>query len=133
MTWSRRPRVFILDDERLVADTLATIFSSRGLDAYAFYDAEEALEQAKRDTPDLLVTDVALGPNVCHGIEVAVRFQRICPDCRVLLISGHASTSELYADASEKGYTFPLLAKPIHPEELLEECVKLLGHLQTVN
>ena len=40
--------------------------------------------------------------------------------------SGQALTAELLAEA-EKGYTFAILAKPVHPSILLETAVKVLG------
>jgi hypothetical protein len=39
--------------------------------------------------------------------------------CKVLLISGQAETSDLLESAREAGRNFTVLAKPVHPTELL--------------
>jgi hypothetical protein len=43
-----------------------------------------------------------------------------------LLFSGQTLTQDLLAEAEQQGYTFSILAKPVHPSLLLEAAVKLL-------
>jgi YesN/AraC family two-component response regulator len=71
----------------------------------------------------LLITDVSM-PEM-NGVEMAIRFKSICPTCKVLLFSGHASTGDLLKSAKESGHDFELLTKPIHPKDLLEAIRKL--------
>lgn len=47
--------------------------------------------------------------------------------CRVLLFSGQAATVDLLADAVEKGHTFDILPKPVHPTEMLDVAMKMLS------
>ena len=58
---------------------------------------------------------------VMNGIELAIKIRAEMPDCAVLLFSGQASTGDMLQDAKERGYTFELLAKPVHPEVLLQK------------
>jgi DNA-binding NtrC family response regulator len=67
--------------------------------------------------PELLITDVVL-PGM-SGIELAITIRRIYPDCKTLLFSGQASTTDLLASATRDGHHFTLLNKPLHPTELL--------------
>ena len=67
--------------------------------------------------PHLLITDVAM-PGMT-GIELAIHFRKTQPECKVLLFSGQASTADLLEKARAQGYDFDLLAKPIHPADLL--------------
>jgi DNA-binding NtrC family response regulator len=53
------------------------------------------------------------------GIELAIKVKRIFPDCRILLFSGQAATTELLTSANRAGHRFDLLTKPIHPNDLL--------------
>jgi DNA-binding NtrC family response regulator len=53
------------------------------------------------------------------GIELAITIKRIFPDCKILLFSGQASTSDLLASANQAGHHFALLSKPVHPTDLL--------------
>jgi hypothetical protein len=43
----------------------------------------------------------------------------VLPACRVILFSGQASTADLLDRAKAQGYRFEMLAKPIHPRDLL--------------
>jgi DNA-binding response OmpR family regulator len=112
-----RPVVLVVDDESTIADTLTEILKLRGFAAMAAYDGESALESALLMPPELLISDVIL-PGM-SGIDLAIAMRRIFPDCKVLLFSGQASTSDLLVAASKQGHHFSLLTKPIHPTELL--------------
>jgi DNA-binding response OmpR family regulator len=109
--------VLVVDDESVITDTLAEILNRSGYTAIPAYDAEEALETALMMPPELLLTDVML-PGM-SGIELAVKVKRIFPDCKILLFSGQAATSDLLAVASRDGHRFDLLTKPLHPKDLL--------------
>ena len=94
-----RPVVLVVDDESAIADTLAEILTLSGYAAMPVYDGEEALETALLMPPELLITDVML-PGM-SGIELAITMRRIFPDCKVLLFSGQAATTDLLRRVSE--------------------------------
>ncbi len=125
--WVRKPRVFVLDDERLLADTLANILLLNGYDAVPLYTAGAALELAEKTHPDLLITDIMLSPDSINGMDLALYFQREYPDCEILLISGHAASIDMHARARRRGHDFPLLHKPVRPEEVLALVEERLG------
>lgn len=114
---ANRPVVLVVDDESVIADTLAEILNRKGYAAIPVYDAEEALETALVMPPELLLTDVVL-PGM-SGIELSIRVKRIFPDCKILLFSGQAATTEMLTSANRAGHRFDLLTKPIHPNDLL--------------
>ena len=116
---SSRPKVLVVDDERIIADTLAAILGKSGFAAVAAYQGLDALEIALSIRPDLLLTDVSM-PGM-NGIELAISVTQQVPNCRVLLFSGHASTADMLARARESGHDFAVLAKPLHPTELLAQ------------
>ena len=41
------------------------------------------------------------------------------PNCKILLISGQAATADLLERARAQGHEFEILAKPVHPTDLL--------------
>jgi CheY-like chemotaxis protein len=53
------------------------------------------------------------------GIQMAIQIKAALPDTRIVLLSGQASTAEMMRLAAADGHEFELLAKPIHPEELI--------------
>ena len=123
-----RPLIMVVDDESVIADTLAAILSRSGYATVAAYDGEEALETALISPPEMLITDVIL-PGM-NGIELATTIRRIFPDCKILLFSGQAASADLLAPARIAGHHFTMLAKPIHPSELLarvSESLKPVG------
>ena len=109
--------VLVVDDESAIADTLAEILNRTGYAAMPVYDAESALETALVMPPEMLITDVMLPGE--SGIELAIKVRRIFPDCRILLFSGQAATSDLLMSARRSGHSFELLSKPVHPKDLL--------------
>jgi DNA-binding response OmpR family regulator len=113
-----KARVLVIDDDKPVADTLAMVLKFGGYDADVAYSGEHGLELARQSTYDYLLTDVMMEP--MNGIQVALAMRAICPQCKVLLISGNQRTSQLLADAVRDGYEFEILAKPVHPTVILE-------------
>jgi CheY-like chemotaxis protein len=122
---NRRSVVLVVDDESAIADTLAEILSRSGYTAITAYDGEEALETALLMPPEMLITDVQL-PGM-SGIELAITVKRVFPDCKILLFSGQASSSDLLASANRAGHQFALLSKPVHPTDLLKRIAEGLG------
>lgn len=122
---SGRTVAFVVDDEDVIASTLELILLSRGFAVRSFVDPTDAAEAAHSEKPDFLLTDVMM-PKL-NGIELAIKVKEINPNCCVLLFSGQASTSDLLAKASEQGHCFDILAKPVHPLELLGKIAELLG------
>jgi len=120
-----RPVVLVVDDESAIADTLSEILTLSGYAAMPVYDAEEALETALLMPPELLITDVML-PGM-SGIELAIQIRRIFPDCRILLFSGQAATTDLLTSAARAGHNFTLLTKPVHPTDLLHRVSETLA------
>ena len=53
------------------------------------------------------------------GIEVAIAVRSRLPDCKILLFSGQAATADLLEQAKTEGREFEIVAKPIHPSDLL--------------
>lgn len=114
---ARSTKVYVVDDENVIAATLATILKQSGFDAIAFTDPLEALTSAKESAPDLLISDVIM-PQMT-GVDLAIHIQKVAPACKVLLFSGRAATADLLQKAKQDGYDFVLLAKPVHPADLL--------------
>jgi DNA-binding NtrC family response regulator len=111
-------RVLVVDDEVIIADTLTTILRQRGYDAHTAYSAERALEWCRDKLPKAVITDVIMGP--MNGVQLAIHLANTLPDCKVLILSGHVLAASSIADSIARGYEFPILAKPVHPQEILD-------------
>ena len=111
-------RILVVDDEPLIADTIVQILNRSGFVAEAAYGGREALDTARRISPELILSDVLM-PHV-DGVEAAITIQKFLPETRIVLFSGQAATVEILARARTRGYHFELLAKPLHPTELIK-------------
>jgi len=111
------PVVLVVDDERIIADTLAAILEISGYASMTAYDGLSAMELAQVIPPDLLISDVVM-PGM-SGVELAMALSQSVPDCKVLLFSGQAATLDLLSAAREAGHDFPALTKPVHPRAML--------------
>jgi CheY-like chemotaxis protein len=117
-TQSAALRVLVVDDEKVIADTIVQILNRDGFIAEAAYGGEEAIEKARLHCPEIVLSDVLM-PQV-DGVEAAIAIRQLCPDTRIILFSGQAATVEILARARERGHTFELLPKPIHPTQLIK-------------
>jgi CheY-like chemotaxis protein len=112
-----KPKILVVDDERVIADTLAMILNQSGFEAVAVYSGEKAVELASTFVPDMLITDVIMAD--LNGIDAAIRIRALLPQIKILLFSGQAATADLLEKARAQGYEFEILAKPVHPHDLL--------------
>ena len=122
LTASSRPIVLVVDDEKVIATTLAVILTHSGFDAHAIFSGQQAVESLDKLKPDLLITDVDM-PGMT-GIEAAIIARAKLPNCKILLFSGQVATADLLEAARAQGHEFEILSKPLHPADLL---VKLRG------
>ncbi len=111
-------RVLVLDDEQVIANSLALILNRSGYEARAVYDPESAIRTARELSPDILISDVFM--NGMTGIDAAIRISEIAPHCHIILFSGQAATPDLVERAAANGYHFELIVKPVHPRALLD-------------
>jgi DNA-binding response OmpR family regulator len=111
------PRVFVVDDEHVIASTLAAILELHGYSATSFTSPLAALAAARSEAPDLLISDVAM-PDL-SGVDLAIQMKAQYPECRILLFSGQAITQDLLKDARDRGHSFQFLQKPVHPSVML--------------
>jgi DNA-binding NtrC family response regulator len=114
----RKFRIVVVDDERSIADTLTAILNLNGYEAFAAYSAEEAVLWCLEKQPDVVISDVVMGP--MNGLRLAAHLAAHQPDCRVILVSGHGLTSALIQASDVDRRPVRVLAKPVHPQEILD-------------
>jgi DNA-binding NtrC family response regulator len=120
LTPPERRKVLIVDDEVNIANTLAIVFNRAGYESKATLSSEEALRWLFADgwKPDFAILDVYM-PGI-QGIELAILLHAKYPNCIITLFSGHPASEALVKSAQQDGHFFDLLAKPVHPDELLD-------------
>ncbi|HET9132451.1 MAG TPA: response regulator [Terriglobia bacterium] len=116
-TAQKKTKIIVVDDDSLIAESLADILNGEGFEVSAVFSGPDAIDWARRNQPDVLVSDVVM-PGM-NGIEAATSIREFLPQCRVILFSGQALTNNLLAEARAHGHTFEMLAKPVNPYSLL--------------
>jgi DNA-binding response OmpR family regulator len=122
---NQKQRIFVVDDEQIIAQTAAMILRWQGFNVESFIDPSEALEASRTQAPDLLITDI--GMHRLSGIELAIQVRENCPNCKVLLLSGKGEIDAMLETFTADGQVLDLLLKPIHPNELLSRVRQRLG------
>jgi DNA-binding NtrC family response regulator len=110
-------RVYVVDDEMLIASALDAMLKDRGFDSTYFTDPRKVLESILPCPPHVLISDVMM-PGLT-GIDLAFEVWKICPDCRVFLMSALDSVEHMLPQRLPHGAKFQFFNKPFHPEQLL--------------
>ena len=110
-------KVIVADDDETIATTLELILKQAGFEARAVFSGGQLIELLDTFEPEILIIDVVM-PGMT-GIEVAIAVRNRLPDCKILLFSGQAVTADLLEQARTYGHEFEIIAKPIHPSDLL--------------
>jgi CheY-like chemotaxis protein len=119
-------RVLVVDDDRLVADTLALIFQKDGFEAKAVYTADDGLKYAHQFSPNLLLCDVTMPDR--DGLSLLRDVAQDLPSCRIIVLTGHYSKLNPLRDQSKKlPRPVGILTKPCQPAELLRQAKDMLA------
>lgn len=110
-----KPRVLVVDDDQITADTLTEILKANGYAAEALYSGEATLEWIERNHPDVVLTDVRM--RKVSGVETAARVRTLHPECRVILFTAAELSTEDKQTVEQLGLEF--IERPMHPVELL--------------
>jgi signal transduction histidine kinase len=111
-------RVLVIDDRQADRDLLRTVLGSVGHRVLEAPGAEKALELARAERPDLILTDILM-PTV-NGYELVrqMRADPVLADTPVIFYSANYSEKEARALASACGVS-RFLSKPSDPETIL--------------
>ncbi|HSD61107.1 MAG TPA: response regulator [Burkholderiales bacterium] len=114
------PKVFIVDDDDAIRDSLAWLMSTRGLTAQAFGSAEEFLGACPEDAPGCLVLDMRM-PGM-SGLELHEKLLERGCTLPVIFLTGHADVP--MAVAAIKRGAFDFVEKPFNDNALVDLVIK---------
>lgn len=92
--------VLIADDEPAIRLLYRSAFELEGAEVAIASDGDDAIEQASRSLPDLIVLDMRM-PR-CDGLSALPELRRCSPASRVLLVSAEA-TVDAFSRARDLG------------------------------
>jgi signal transduction histidine kinase/CheY-like chemotaxis protein len=116
--------VLVVEDEEAVLNVASAILDQRGYRVLTARDGAEALSvaSAHEGEIDVLVTDVVM-PRL-GGVEAAKRLCETRPDCRVLFLSGYASSQS--TGEENEPFVSDFLSKPFRSDDLPRKIQSLL-------
>lgn len=122
--------ILVVDDEPAIVQTLVLVLnhSNQNFFAIGSTDVNEALSIVHGIQPDLILLDVMM-PGATR-LEHAIEMRDRC-GCTVLLMSGHTGTQAVIDETAAAGHSpFEIVAKPIHPTELIRKIQEMLQSAQ---
>ena len=110
-------KILVVDDEASICWAFGQLLRPEGYTVLIAASAEEGLELAAKELPDLVILDVRL-PGI-SGLEALPRFKEINPELPILVMTAHG-TMETAIEATRRG-AYNYLTKPIHNDEVLHQ------------
>jgi DNA-binding NtrC family response regulator len=109
------PKILIIDDEKIIRDTLKEILEYEKYQIFEAGDGEEGIEMIENQDFDLVLCDVKMPKK--DGIEVLDRVNAMEKQPQFIMISAHGSI-ETAVEATKKG-AFDFIPKPPELNRLL--------------
>ncbi|MGA1825347.1 MAG: sigma-54-dependent transcriptional regulator [bacterium] len=105
--------ILIVDDERRIRSSLASILIDEGYLVSTAEDGLQAIEMIKRDTPDLVMLDIWMPDK--DGLDILKWIKTTYPDLGVIMISGHGNIETAVKSIKLGAYDF--IEKPLSLEK----------------
>ncbi|MFA5405591.1 MAG: sigma-54 dependent transcriptional regulator [Ignavibacteria bacterium] len=109
-----KERIMIVDDEKIVRESLYHWFMDEGYEVDTAENAESALKKFDKDRYDLILLDMKM-PGM-SGLDLLPKLKQIDDDCFVILITAYASVPSAIQALKEGAFDY--ITKPVDPEEL---------------
>ena len=118
----KKEKILIVDDERIVRESLFHWFEEEGFSVEIAEDGESALKIFMKDKFDIALIDLKM-PGM-GGLEVLKKIKELDKEAIVIIITAFASVSTAIAALKEGAYDY--VTKPVDPDELTHLVKKAL-------
>jgi len=123
--WAGKETVLVVKDDPNLRDLVIRVLTELGYQVLAASTSSEAVAAAQAAThmPDLVLTDVVL-PGGMLGNELVQELKVICPQVRVIYMSGYTRNAVVHGGRLDPGVNF--LEKPFTPQTLAQTLRRVL-------
>jgi DNA-binding NtrC family response regulator len=119
---NKKEKILIVDDEKIVRESLYHWFENEGYHVESASDGEAALQSFKNNKYDLLLVDCKM-PKI-SGLELLKIVKEVNNDTIVIMITAFASVASAITALKNGAYDY--VTKPIDPDELAHLVEKAL-------
>ena len=116
--------VLLVDDDDNTRRGYAELLESRGFRVMGAGSAADAFARCSEQTPDVVVTDIALPDGDGFELAADLRVQLAASNVPILAMTAYWAT-DVHERAARAGIT-AILAKPCQPEHLVAELRRVL-------
>jgi two-component system response regulator HydG len=109
------PKILIIDDDTAFCVMLKTFLQKKGFEVENAFNGEQAKDQLKKHSFDIVLTDIRLPDS--DGLQILKHIKESALDARVILMTGYTDIKTA-VNAMKLG-AFDYVGKPINPEEIL--------------
>ena len=109
-----KPRIFIVDDDRIILDSLSEMLSLEGYNVGGATSLKATIESLEKQPVSVVITDVNMPGG--DGFELLRTLKKRWPETSVIMITGYG-TIESAVEAIKMG-AYDYLTKPIVDDEL---------------
>ena len=87
-------RILVVDDMEAQREITSELLAELGYQVEAVISGEAAVEFLRRNTVDLVILDMIMGPGM-DGLETYIRVRKLHPDQKTLIVSGFSETGRV--------------------------------------
>ena len=113
-------RIFVVDDDRYVLESVTTLLTEFGFSVRAFSNGQEAVKQFVMEPVDLVLTDINMP--IMDGLELLEKIRFLDSETPVVLMTAYADL-DVAVRAINKG-AFDFIIKPYRPPALVHAVEK---------
>jgi len=113
-------RIFVIDDDRFVLESVTTLLTEFGFSVRAFSSGQEAVRQFVMEPVDLVLTDINMP--IMDGLELLEKIRFLDKETPVVLMTAYADL-DVAVKAIQKG-AFDFIIKPYRPPALVHTVEK---------
>lgn len=118
-------KLLLIDDDVNCLEGLTSALEPAGYICGAFTNPEEAVENFRQKQYDVVITDMKM-PGM-NGIQVLKETRSLCPNTRVIIVTGFGDVETAIAAVNNGAYAF--FGKPIDIDELMDTLEKIEGEI----
>jgi CheY-like chemotaxis protein len=122
-------RILVVDDEAILADTLAEMLRLQGHTVEAVTDPRDVLPHLEANSVDLLFTDLAM-PEL-SGWEVVAQVHRLRPHVPVILVTGYGN--QVDPEQVRRAGVSQVVSKPFRWQDIHQAVIAALGSSPSLN